>query len=295
VPPPSTREADDIDLAIKTMAARRRRTMIGLALGAVLLVASPYLFIAYGMHRQWTAEDDAKRAEQLNDSEQKEMNDLLSRADAALAAQDTAFRNATSKAALDAIQVGEGNCSDSPSAPTGPAADSYLRYGSIDGNYFGNAAFTLVTNDDVSKASPVAYARDVIDRIRTANTGHSATKTDLEDARDIVNGSRRSSTIFIVPEDQKEPDVTFSDGTFTPGFLRGRAYLVRDDTHRISCVGDLDVHNSPTVDVTYFTTTISGVPIAGSMAQLEGERAGVKRDLELQIRRALATDLHDAQ
>ena len=266
----------------------------------MLVVASPYLYMAYGMHQQSVAEEGAKRAEQLNDAEQKELNDLLSQADAAIAAQEAAFRNATSKPALDALQMGEDACPDAPSAPTAEAADSYLKYGSIDMIYFGDASYTLVSGDDTSKASAARYARADTDRIRTANQGHSATRTQLAEARDIVLGSRHGTTIFISVADQEEPNVTTSGGagdtgSFTPGFVRGRAYVYRDDLRRITCAGDIDAQNSPTVDVTYFTTTVTGVPVAGSMAQLEAEKSGVKRDLELQVRRVLATDLHDAR
>ena len=295
-PPPESSGTGDLEAAIGRMAARRRALMGGLIAAGLLLVAAPYVYIGYGRHAVAVADAAQRRAEQLNDAEQNELDDLLARADVSLAAENTAFQNATSPAALAKTGTGEGICSDAPSAPEGEAAASYIRYGSIDAVYFGNASYVLVHGDDTSPASPVASWRSIIARVRAANAKHEATRTNLTETRDILTGRNRGVILFIVVASETDPDVSApaSDGKsgFDAGELRGRGYLYRNADHRVACAGDLSVTSSPSVDITTFTTTLSGVPINGTMAQLEAARSGVKRDFEVQIRRALATDLH---
>lgn len=292
VPRPSVSGLDEYEVAIRRAAFRRKVVTFG---ATAVFFLSPFGYIGWKLFEQHRAEVVAHEAELLDAAEQKEMDDLLAKADAALDTQEAKWKAATTPAALAAVKESDDDCSSAPSAPDAQSADSYIKYGSIDMSYFGNADYTLIKGGNASEADPVSYPRRRLADVRAKSSKKEATKDDLDTARSIVLGTG-GRAIFVDVSDETEPDVSFGpdvdgDGTFDPGSLHGRAYLYRVDEGRIVCAGDLEAESSPTVDVRYFTTTINGSPITDTFARHEGEKAGVQRDFQVQIRRALATGL----
>jgi hypothetical protein len=80
----------------------------------------------------------------------------------------------------------------------------------------------------------------------------------------------------------------FSDGVaFTPGEVRGRAFLWSHSARRIVCAGDVQASSSPSVKVS--RTTVDGVQTFTTGAQ---DRGVLAYDLDLQLERAIAVGLH---
>jgi hypothetical protein len=294
-PPPST---DAAEALLKKHLARRRALLIGLAAGGVLVCLSPFFYIAYGIVHESMAARAAKKAQELDAREAKELAGLLARADAALVEREAAFERATSPAALATAGTGGGGrCPWSPSAPSYTAADSYVKYGSIDMNYFGSAAYEVVSPAGAApKASHLAHVRTTIDSARASLAAKTATKRQLADVARIADGTTFATAreILLVVDRKVEPHVVGAlagDVTYDGGELSGRAYLYRHATKRIACAGEIDAENSKTVDIRYMTTVIRGTALPDDFAKRQATKAALERDLEVQIRNKLATDL----
>lgn len=295
----------DFEAEFHKKLARRRALLMGLLGVGVLVVASPFLYIALGVYRAEDRERAHAKASQLSDAQVAELGDLLDRAGPLLTAREADFRAAIPSDDLERLQPGDGTCSDAPQAPTASAASSYSEYGSIDGNYFGNASYTLVgvTSDrntldlrrlyeaprvaTLNELSLTSGARATVERVRGSNAKREATKADLEELRVLSSGSSAKLT-FVVVRELTEPLVdSAGKGTYVGATLRGRAYVYRTDLRRIACVGDIDVHNSPSIDIRY-QAPANGLPTSN---RTDAAQVTLQRDLDIQIRRALATDL----
>ncbi|AKU99064.1 hypothetical protein AKJ09_05728 [Labilithrix luteola] len=100
-------------------------------------------------------------------------------------------------------------------------------------------------------------------------------------------GGSKTKLALIVVGAISEPVVEAAGNGDVSGTLRGRAYVYRSDTRGIVCVADIDVRNSPSIDIRYRELATA----VDNSNRTEAAEQRLVRDLDVQIRRALAAEL----
>jgi hypothetical protein len=257
-------------------------------LGAfLLLVSSPLIWVVYKNVSVRKRIADRQEAYQqsiaLTDVEKKELPLAIERARKALQDAGRTFSAAMSPDALRAASSSGGPCPLRISAPTMGAGESYIKHGSIDGNYFGNADFDLYEREEDIKTpinSRLATLNDIEDELRAGK----ADKLDLERVQGIER--LRGHELIVVGKATKP--AVLAD-TYVPGTLKGRAYGYSYAEGRLACVADLDVSNTEKIEIHY--TAMVGNVADEMIKKDQAAQTTLERDLQIQIRHAIASRL----
>jgi hypothetical protein len=267
-------------------ATRRSRT-IKLALLA-LVVLSPLIWVVYknvaARKRIEEHREAYERSIALTDADKTELRDAIPNARKAIDDAARAFVTAVTPQTLDGLQDAGTNCPYRVSAPTMGAGESYVKYGSIDGNYFGNARYTLYAPGAAIKPS-VGFELSTLDEIAKQLAEGKADKNDLERVRRLERGL--DDELFVVGE-TKAP-VVLAD-SYLPGSVTGFAYLYSYDEGRIVCFAALAVQSSPEIEISY--SHMAGNYLDQEMKKDSAAQAVLERDLHVQVRYAIASRLH---
>jgi hypothetical protein len=274
---------------------QRRKIAIFVVLG--IAAVAPFAYIFWDHHKV-TAANDAFEAEAraqtareqafanrpLTATETAELDDLAHHVVDDAKALRAAWQAATTPEALADLVPGTSGCGLRMSAPTAQAADSFVQYGSIDANYFGNVSFetfhagTLPTtdfDDRVTKAIAIAS--------RVAAGSHA--RADFDASLALVAGE---PIVFLVETERREP-LMLGNG-YEPGEVRGMAYVFDPRQRAVTCAGAVHVVNRPEINVEYYTTSV-----LDDQARDRAARAILGRDLQVQLDIAIATSLHGLQ
>ena len=277
---------DDLEAQLRRSTRVRRFAVITvLVLGATI----PFGYIWWDYHKvnaanaAWEAKDKAEReaAERLTPAESARLDELVDHLHADIVALRPVWQVATDRDALAAVVAGSEPCQIGQTAPTAQAADSYVNYGSIDGNYFGNVS--VATYPAGAPLPPtwiderVASADQIIARVRSG----AHTRSDLETAEQLAHGG---PVVFAVTTLNKKPVVI--GAKFIPGVIDGTAYVFDPGQRAITCAGTFSVTSRSTIDVTY--ETVGPLDTGNRDANARGMLA---RDLDVQLKRAVASAL----
>jgi hypothetical protein len=281
-PPPVDPEVAAAEARMLSSFARKRRTMAVLVGIVALACTSPALVCSYHLVDNQRQAARWRQAQELTPSERAEIAELLPRARAAIDESAAAWRAATADAALSRLQASTRACPYAYSAPTETAAASYVRYASIDGNYFG-AGYTTSTAGAPRSSSSLQAADDLLTPARVG----SMSRHDLQSLRGVADGTYFTREVLVVAD---ESSAARMDGdSYLSGRVLGRAYVYDFHQRAIVCVADLDAQSSEHLDFEYWST--------GSMNDFErtqAANAALARDLEVQVRRAIAEGLRAA-
>jgi len=194
---------------------------------------------------------------------------------------EAAFRAATTPEALAALTVTDERCH----APLDASAVGRSNTKTLDTKYF-----QVWTVRRVKAGAPIGASRgcdpweDALDLARTARS-RSALATVDRSAHAKAIGSFEA-LVFV--SDEKAP-VSTGGGTFTPGALRGRAFVYDYGAGRVVCAGDIDTASSESVPVRYRYHEMNVLDEEWKR-NLAAPKA-LERDLEAQLRRAITTQL----
>jgi hypothetical protein len=287
---------DDLERALRRSAQIRRFAVGGVLALAVTL---PFGWIFWDCHKvnvandayaaQEKAEREAAEAyanRPLTPAEVTRLDDLAGYIREDTRAMRASWQAATDPDALAAVIGGDSPCATGMRPPTLEAADSYVKYGSIDGNYFGD---TSVEVYDAGTALPTHWLDE---RVATAemivkhvHAGMHA-RSDLEAAEHLGGGA---PFVFVIATTHKSPVIL--EKTFMAGEIDGTAYAFDPASHAIACAGDVSVTNRSEIDVTYYT-------LDGSLDTSNRDRqarAMLERDLDVQLQRAVMASLRTVE
>jgi hypothetical protein len=270
-----------VDEAETFMRAQRTANRVKIALViAVLLAPAVYLLWRIYAHNAGVAEEreQERRAEMLSAVETAQLRDGLARAHQASAARRAAFAADVVPTKLEAVTPSDAPCPVSLRAPTAGAADSYVRYGSIDGNYFGNVAYREV--EPGSSIRPPTDDDTSLDGIDAALARGEATRTQLHH---VARLERDADDVVLVVATRK-PALIVAD-SYEPGTISGNAYIYSYSQRRIVCFAEVSVRNSAEIKFEYSAQ----LGADENRQRDETARYVLERDLEVQLRRQLAT------
>lgn len=261
-------EADDPNIKAFTRSTTTKRyVMIGLL---IAVIAAPFMYV-WNERREKQNRIDASRAswaeaQKVSDAERRARDDAMAKARQTYTSAQQAWAAATAPEALAAIKPSANPCEYKFEPPTAKAAESFVRYGSIDANYFGKGVFTSFAASDPVRDLQIAGAlRDI-----EVMSKREASRGDLEQLRRFP-----THVVFVVIDNEVEP-VPETGTTFKPGAVTGRSYVFSVAQRRIVCAGVVDVKNASTAQTP---------PQDGEAKQM------LFRDLEMQLRQALAMNL----
>jgi hypothetical protein len=268
---------------LRQLAAQRRRGRRLLIGFLALLLVGPFVPIAWGYFRRWREE----QAYRLDAKEAAELRRLLDQNRGERASCQNAWRAACEK--VEQLEPGPYPCNASLLAPADFSARSYVESGSIDGNYFGSWSLRLVRpGESLGDSSSCVGQEWAADELRKRLERGEADKDDLARARRTSGQRERGYQVLLLVRDERKP--TGLGETFIPGHVTGRAYLYSDGDRRFLCAGDVEAANSKDVKINY--TYMQGNFLDQEMKSREAAKASLERDLQVQLRRAVADGLH---
>ncbi len=249
-----------------------------------LVILSPLIWVIY--KNVWVRKQIAVRKEAyqkeitLSEADKTELAASIVQARNVLEEDQRKFVVAMTPGALSQINGAEQPCPARMRGPTIEAGESYVKHGSIDMNYFGNADFRLFPREDAIDSWVHENVR-VVDGIAAKLTQGKADRRDLERVQKLV--SSRGTELFVVGELRKGGA---TGDSYTPSELTGRAYLYSNDEGRVVCVAPLNVRTNPTLVITYSHSVHNESVNKSAAADLQ-----LERDLNVEIRRAIAKGL----
>ena len=255
-------EADDPHIKAFTRSTTTKRyVMIGL-LAAV--IAGPFIYV-WNERRVKQNKIDARREAYAQPYEPPPPVDRTKSEKAIapvrqrfLAAQQ-AWGAATTPEALAAIKPSDKPCEYAFAAPTDKEIEGFVKYGNPDASYYTKGAFvTFNAGDPVRDLQITGPLREL-----------GILNTEAELAR------LPTHAVFVIIDKDVEP-VPGTGKAFTSGEVKGRSFVFSVAQARLVCAGVVDVKNTPNVE---------------TPPQDEQAKQTLFRDLEVQIRKALATGL----
>jgi hypothetical protein len=267
-------------------ATRRSRT-IKIVL-VFLVVCSPLIYLGYKNyakraeiqeHRDAYAREIALTAE-----DKTELAAAIPRARKAIQDAGNTFVNVVTPQKLEALEDSGQPCPYRITGPSMGAGESYIKYGSIDMNYFGNASYTLFA-PGVPITPPLAYDLGALEEIAKKAAAKTADKNDLARVKRLERSM--DDFLFVVGE-QTEPMIV-SD-SYMPGELAGFAYLYSWSAAHVVCFTALAAQNREQIEIEY--SHMEGNYADADMKKKEAARGVLQRDLQVQIRTAIAARLH---
>jgi hypothetical protein len=278
---------DEVE-AFRRSTARKRNLRLGL-LG--LVIASPFLYLGFRCQQEHAKieehREEYRKSLALSEPELAALKQGIDEERRRVTAARAAWPRAVAPEALAALEQSEQPCPVRFQAPTPTAAESYVRYASIDGNYFGSGAFrTFKTGEPVSDATLAASAA-ILEEIGAHLAADKADRRDLDRLRNLPD-----TATFVIVDERKEPVVTTSLGevaSFAAGVIGGRAFVYDVTQQAIICTCDIDVSNS--LELKFDFSYMEDNPLDRDARMLEAAKAVLQRDLEMKVRQALAREL----
>jgi len=254
----------------------------------LLVIGSPLIYVGYKNYAKRAEIQERRDAYQasiaLTAADKTEMAAAIPRARKAIEDAGNQFVKVVTPAALDALEDAGTPCPYRITGPSMGAGESYIKYGSIDTNYFGNASYTFFAPGTPITPN-ISYDLSTLDDIARRFAIKQAFKTDLERVNRLARGL--DDMLFVVGE-QKDP-VVLAD-SYLPGQLSGFAYLYSFEAGRIVCFTALAVQNRESIEIEY--SAMVGNALDEEMKKNDAARSVLQRDLQVQIRTAIAARLH---
>jgi len=284
-------EPDDFEAQF-VRSTRRRRAILTVVLTAV--VVAPFAYLWWQRHKvvveieareEAQAEreraDEAFRNRPLSESEAQRLRQLAPSTRQAVLDMRAAWQRNVTPEALAAREPTESRCPVAFRAPTIQAGESYAKYASIDGNYFGDMQYEVFSADQPIPEPEFARMLAEVDAIAAHIAGGKLLRPDLEALSRL--GDPRDK-LFVLADKRVESVV--ERGGYFAGQVIGAVYLYSYARGRVICAGEIDARNSPEIEVSY-------THFGGDQQDKEREaaRAVLRRDLEVALRRAIATSL----
>jgi hypothetical protein len=267
-------------------ATRRSRTIkITLML---LVVCSPLIYLGYKNYAKRAEiqehRDAYAREIALTAADKTELTAAIPRARKAIEAAGNTFVNVVTPTALDALEDAGQPCPYRITGPSMGAGESYIKYGSIDMNYFGNASYRLYA-PGAPLTPPIADDLATLDDIAKRFAMKKADKNDLARVQRLERSME--DLLFVVGEMQAP--ALLSD-SYIPGQLTGFAYLYSWSAARVVCFTSLAVQNHEQIEIEY--SHMEGNYLDAERKKADAAKAVLERDLIVQIRTAIAARLH---
>jgi hypothetical protein len=257
-------------------AERKRRNRLALILGAVVLV--PVLYVVGSDLRLAMQRREAK----LTAAQRAELTQLLDAREAAAKQRVEQWKAAARAEVLAALQVGEGECPHTLTAPTPVSAATYVKLGVRD-SVFGAWSVCLLRPEqkvDLCALKHAPLEEDVKLRARLAE-GDVYT-WDLDAAKKAPPPVDPPRVVVLVETETpfKLREAIVGRLSYVPAALAGRAFLFLPAEGRVVCSAPVSAQNSKNVEAEFDT-------LGGKPSQLETEeqaRGALQRDLEVRIR-----------
>jgi hypothetical protein len=280
--------SDEIDEDLLRMQRAERRRKIGMRIFLTALVVIPFAWMLSPWIRHWQRE----REEQLTEVEKKQYLDALTQLEKVLREEDAAWKAVAKRELLEAMQFEGGDCRYTLDPPQMGAGDSYVQYGSIDGNYFGRWSLCRVgENEDVARCGGNSWALSQLNEERAQVEAGERDKRDLHRVENQLRQRTRDQTVVLLVEESTDPFVTpglAGDFTYAAGTVAGRAYL-HVDGEGFVCGAFVEAKNSKEIDVRY--SYMKDNFLDKSAKSGEAARAALMRDLDVELRKAVAGNL----
>lgn len=225
--------------------------------------------------------DDESRQRTLGPEESKRLAALSAELEKRAEACTATFRAATTPEALGALAITDERCH----APLDAPAVGRSNTKTLDTKYF--QVWTVRrTKAGAAVGEPTGCNpwKDALDAARLEPT-----RGYLGNLESVARAKTIGSFEALVLVSDEKPPVSTGDGTFTPGALRGRAYVYDHGAGRVVCAGDVDTASSTSVPVRFRAQEMN-VLDADFQRNLAAPKA-LERDLEAQLRRAITTQL----
>jgi hypothetical protein len=284
-------EPDDLEAQF-VRSTRRRRAVLTVVVTAA--IASPFAYVWWQRHKvvvkieaREAEEDERKRAEEvrrnapLSSDEMQKLRQLAPSTRQALLDMRDAWQRSVTPEALDAVLPTEARCRHVFAAPTIEAGESYIKYSSIDGNYFGNLQYDVFPAREPLPDPGFAQRLAEVDTIAAHIAAGKLVRPDLEALATI---GRRDDDLFVIADERVEP-IFVSDG-YIGGRIVGAAYLYSYAQGRVICAGEIFAKNGPKIEISYRYS-----PGDQQSKQREAAMAVLTRDMEVALRRAIATSM----
>lgn len=275
-------------------ARRRRRTTRMVFFGFIGLMILPFAWYALQLWLRAREEAAEKAAARLTAAESAEAAELLTQAERALAEAAAAFRSAMTPEAMGQIlertPVDGPPCPYALRPPTSGAAQSYIMHGSIDGNYFGSIYYTIrKAGEAIGESGEIESRQSDLRSIGERLKSGRAEKRELRALREMIH--MRGTSIIVIAQSQTAALVSSAGPgiTYAPARIAGAAYLYSFSQKRIACAGAILAQNSPQLDFRFSHMKDNYMDEVSKRAQ--SAEGALQRDLEVQIRRALAESL----
>lgn len=268
----------------------RRRWLARLV--PLLLLAAPFLWYAGKLGQHEAHRRERAAADALGEGEAAALATALDAAEARVRGALDGWKERVTPERLASFGPGAGACAAGIKAPRMGADESYIKHGSIDGNYFGGWGYRFL---EAGAAIEAPYAitseTDAIAEVRRKLAAGEAGRRDLEWAERVASGRAWASerVVLVRADERREPIFLAGVGgfdSFEGGLVRGRAYAIDVGAQEVVCVGDFEATNSPVIDFSYLSTS----PMDEGAKRAAGE-ATLTRDFEVAIRRAIAGGL----
>ena len=281
--------SNDLDEEFRQLrGARRRRRIITVSIIALLGMA-PFLWIGSRYLVFWREEEEEVAKLRLTGEEKAELERLADKLGERASAGEAAWKAAATREALERVVVDEAPCDVTLQAPSIEAGKSYVQYGSIDGNYFGDWGLRLVrAGQEIGRCDDCASLRYQADAIREDLDRGRADRNTLERARRSAAGRGRDSSVVVLVDEEQQPAGGLG-GRFVPGRVRGRAFLYSGGRQRFICAADIEATSSFAVNTRYSYMKDNFLDQMNKAAQAVS--TSLQRDLEMQVRRAVADAL----
>jgi hypothetical protein len=267
-------------------ATRRSRT-IKIVL-VFLVVCSPLIYLGYKNYAKRAEiqerRDAYAREIALTEADKTELTAAIPRARKSIVDAGNRFVNVVTPAALEALEDEGQPCPYHITGPSMGAGESYIKYGSIDMNYFGNASYRLYA-PGAPIVPPIDDDLATIDEIAKRFATKQADKNDLARVKRLERSME--DFLFVVGE-QKAP--TILSDSYIPGQLTGFAYLYSWSANRVVCFTSLAAQNREQIEIEY--SAMVGNALDEQMKKNDAAKAVLERDLQVQIRTAIAARLH---
>jgi hypothetical protein len=254
-------EADDPNIKAFTRATTtKRNVMIGLL---VAVIAAPFIYV-WNERREKQNKIDAQRSSYETyrpaaPVDRTKLDKAIVPVRQRFLAAQQGWAAATSPEALAAIKPTDKPCEYAFAAPTEKETESFVKYGNPDANYYTKGAFvTFAAGDPVRDLQITGPLRELDTMISEGQLALMPTHA-----------------VLMIIDKEVEP-VPASGKAFTPGTVTGRSFVYSIAQAKLVCAGTVDVTNTPNVDT---------APQDAQAKQM------LFRDLEVQIRKAIAAGL----
>lgn len=270
----------DEDEDLKALVRARKRRQWTLRLVIVGFFVAFFGMIAWNVSAPWRRH----RARLLTSDEEQRLLVELDATEKRLLEQEHQWEEAASPERVAALAPGDAPCPLALVAPTSSAADSYVQYGSIDGNFFGNTSYSEVERGaSLGKCGSCAWRREEVDKVRARLQEHELERGELRWA-ERHRGGVIGNDVFLFVAERVDPQPMGT--SFSPGRVVGRAVIYSFDQGRFVCAADIDARNAASVmsRSSYLEGNFPDQqPKAG-----QSMRAALDRDLRVQVMKAIA-------